>query len=50
LEFFIVAFQSGGGFTFIARRNASRGGKEHCKGGSFFVLLIPLILTDVFYL
>jgi hypothetical protein len=39
LEFFIVAFQSGGGFTFIARRNASRGGNEHCKGGSCFVLL-----------
>ena len=37
LEFFIVAFQSGGGFTFIANRNASFGGKEHCNGGSRFV-------------
>jgi hypothetical protein len=34
-----VSFQSGGGFTFIARRSASRGGKEHCNGGSCFALL-----------
>jgi hypothetical protein len=39
LELFIVAFQSGGGFTFIASRNASRGGNEHCRGGSRFILL-----------
>jgi hypothetical protein len=43
LELFIAVFQSGGGFTFIARRNASRGGDGHCKSVSLLYLLIAIL-------
>jgi hypothetical protein len=43
LEARLGFFQSIGGSTIIARRNASRGGSGHCRSVSFLDLLMAVL-------